>query len=71
MNPLRIAWRLRRNEPWLLAAGFAIATLRDGWRGRLEPAAKSRRLGAAAALIGVYLIACGGWPIAWHTQVTE
>jgi len=44
---------LSRYEPWFIAAGFALLTLRDGWRGRLRPAPRGRHLSAAAAVVAV------------------
>jgi hypothetical protein len=50
---------LSRYEPWLIALAFSALTLWDGWRGRLEPTARARRLGAIAAAVA--LCAPLGW----------
>jgi 4-amino-4-deoxy-L-arabinose transferase-like glycosyltransferase len=44
---------LSRYEPWFIAAGFALLTLRDGWQRRLRPLPSGRRLSAVAAVLAV------------------
>jgi 4-amino-4-deoxy-L-arabinose transferase-like glycosyltransferase len=58
---------LSRYEPWLIAAGFAFLTLRDGWRGRLLPAPRGRSPSVAAAAVAL------AGPVLWmlHNAVSH